>query len=143
MTNPPIDPLRETVVMSLETCLGAERNVFDETPEHANRVILSTPVLSPGKFQRLKELNRPGFETETLSLSFSPEMGLEAAVRSIADQAEAAVRAGKVWLILSDANLEQADFRSTPLWRLAQFIIVSYRRGCAVMQTLSLKRRGA
>src|SRR5690554_7864840 len=50
VTNPPIDPLREAVVMSLETCLGAERNVFEETPEHANRVILSTPVLSPAKF---------------------------------------------------------------------------------------------
>jgi glutamate synthase (NADPH/NADH) large chain len=105
VTNPPIDPLRETVVMSLETCLGAERNVFDETPEHANRVILSTPVLSPGKFQRLKQLNRPGFDAVTLSLSFSPEMGLEAAVRAVADQAEAAVRSGKVWLILSDAQL--------------------------------------
>jgi glutamate synthase (NADPH/NADH) large chain len=105
VTNPPIDPLRETVVMSLETCLGAERNVFEETSEHANRVILSTPVLSPGKFLRLMEMQRPGFEKIVIKLVFSPEMGLEAAVRSVADQAEAAVRSGKVWLILSDAEL--------------------------------------
>ena len=50
VTNPPIDPLRESIVMSLETCMGAERNVFEESPEHANRIILSTPVLSPAKF---------------------------------------------------------------------------------------------
>jgi len=41
VTNPPIDPLRESIVMSLETCIGAEKNVFDETPDHANRVILT------------------------------------------------------------------------------------------------------
>src|SRR5690606_14400337 len=40
-TNPPIDPLRETIVMSLETCLGAERNVFEETADHARRIILN------------------------------------------------------------------------------------------------------
>ncbi len=105
VTNPPIDPLRETVVMSLETCLGAERNVFEETAEHANRVILSTPVLSPGMFLRLKELQRPGFEKAVITLAFRPELGLEAAVRAVADQAEMAVRAGKVCLILTDANL--------------------------------------
>src|SRR5690606_30011459 len=42
VTNPPIDPLRETIVMSLETCLGAEKNVFEEDPDHADRVILTT-----------------------------------------------------------------------------------------------------
>jgi len=46
VTNPPIDPLREAVVMSLETCLGAEQNVFEETELHALRAILSSPVLS-------------------------------------------------------------------------------------------------
>ena len=48
VANPPIDPLRESIAMSLETCLGAGRNVFEETADHADRLILSTPVLSPG-----------------------------------------------------------------------------------------------
>src|SRR6185295_100109 len=43
VTTPPIDPLREAIVMSLETCLGRELPVYDETPEHADRVILSSP----------------------------------------------------------------------------------------------------
>ena len=53
VTNPPIDPLREAVVMSLETCIGRERNLFQETPEHAKRVILKSPVLSTTKFLNL------------------------------------------------------------------------------------------
>ena len=47
--------LREAIVMSLETCIGAERNVFEETPDHAHRVILTTPVLSASKFTRLRD----------------------------------------------------------------------------------------
>ena len=61
VTNPPIDPLRETIVMSLETDLGGEKNVFLEGPEHADRVTLSSPVLSQGKFTTLLQLDRPGF----------------------------------------------------------------------------------
>ena len=59
VTNPPIDPLRETIVMSLETDLGGEKNVFSEDPEHAERVILASPVLSPGKFTTLLQLDLP------------------------------------------------------------------------------------
>jgi hypothetical protein len=58
VTNPPIDPLREAIVMSLEICLGAERNIFQESPEHASRVILSSPVISPAKWRSLMNLER-------------------------------------------------------------------------------------
>ncbi|MCP5162785.1 MAG: glutamate synthase large subunit [Hahellaceae bacterium] len=105
VTNPPIDPLREAIVMSLETCLGAEKNVFEETAEHAQRVILATPVLSPAKFLRISSLSRPGFSAQTVSLQFQPEMGLENAIENICDQAEQAVRDGKVLIILSDKNI--------------------------------------
>src|SRR5690625_7011953 len=44
ITNPAIDPLREAIVMSLETCLGRELSVYEETEEHANRLILNSPV---------------------------------------------------------------------------------------------------
>ncbi|MEM8563060.1 MAG: glutamate synthase central domain-containing protein, partial [Pseudomonadota bacterium] len=61
VTNPPIDPLRETIVMSLVTDLGGEKNIFHVGPEHADRVVLTSPVLSQGKFNTLLELDRPGF----------------------------------------------------------------------------------
>lgn len=108
VTNPPIDPLREAIVMSLETCIGREMNVFEEGPEHANRIILTTPVLSPRKFKSLVEDDRPGFAEHFIHLQFNPsEMGLKQALESICQQAEDAVRAGKVLLVLSDRTLEK------------------------------------
>ncbi|MFK3941251.1 glutamate synthase large subunit [Pseudomonas monteilii] len=102
VTNPPIDPLREAIVMSLEICLGAERNIFQESPEHASRVILSSPVVSPAKWRSLMALERDGFERELIDLNYEEHIGLEAAIRNIADQAEEAVRGGKTQLVLSD-----------------------------------------
>ncbi|MEX5589504.1 MULTISPECIES: glutamate synthase large subunit [Pseudomonas] len=102
VTNPPIDPLREAIVMSLEICLGAERNIFQESPEHASRVILSSPVISPAKWRSLMNLEREGFERQLIDLNYEQSIGLEAAIRNIADQAEEAVRAGKTQLVLSD-----------------------------------------
>lgn len=105
VTNPPIDPLREAIVMSLETCLGAERNVFEEDAEHAQRAILSTPVISPAKWQTILNLPTPAFAHTVIDLNYDQALGLEQAVRNIADQAEAAVREGTVLLILSDRNI--------------------------------------
>ncbi|MCA1769493.1 MAG: glutamate synthase large subunit, partial [Halomonas sp.] len=77
VTNPAIDSLREAIVMSLETCIGTERNVFKATPEHAHRIILTTPVLSPRKFTALVEQQDPAFASQVLSLGYDPEqMGL-------------------------------------------------------------------
>ena len=105
VTNPPIDPLREAIVMSLEICLGAERNIFQESPEHASRVILSSPVISPAKWRSLMNLERPGFDRHVIDLNYVESVGLEAAVRNIADQAEEAVRAGKTQLVLTDRHI--------------------------------------
>src|SRR5690606_31453987 len=106
VTNPPIDPLRETIVMSLETCLGSEKNIFEETPEHADRVILTTPMLSPDKFTRLINLDKPGFDRQFIALNYDPKAeNLHEAVRRVADEAVAAVRAGKVILVLTDRQI--------------------------------------
>lgn len=109
VTNPPIDPLRESIVMSLETCIGAERNVFEETAEHADRIILTTPVLSPAKFLKISNNTRPGFEVARISMSYRPEQGLEQAIRNVCDRAEQAVRDGKVILILTDKDLSEGE----------------------------------
>ncbi len=109
VTNPPIDPLREAIVMSLETCLGREKNVFEETAEHAIRVVLKSPVLSTTKFLNLIGASHPHKELEvaTIQLNYKPETGLKAAIESICSQAEEAVRAGKVILHLTDRNIAQ------------------------------------
>ncbi|MBY6073308.1 glutamate synthase large subunit [Marinobacter salsuginis] len=109
VTNPAIDPLREAIVMSLETCLGAERNVFEETADHADRIILTTPVLSPAKFLKIANNERPGFEVARISMSYRPEQGLEQAIRQVCEEAEQAVRNGKVLLILTDKDLKEGE----------------------------------
>lgn len=106
VTNPPIDPLRESIVMSLETCLGAERNLFTATPDHAHRLILTTPILSPRKFTALTTLEDPAFASETLRMSYNPaEKGLRQALEDLRQAAVEAAQRGKVILVLSDAHL--------------------------------------
>ena len=107
VTNPAIDPLREAIVMSLETCIGAERNVFEETADHANRAILSSPVISPAKWRTLMNLERPGFAHQRIELNAPADMPLSEAVKAIAEQAEAAVREGKTLLVLSDRSIAE------------------------------------
>ncbi|AKH70497.1 glutamate synthase family protein [Spongiibacter sp. IMCC21906] len=107
VTNPPIDPLREAIVMSLETLLGAEQNVFEQTADHADRLILTSPVFSPEKFGRLLQLNSERFPQTVIDLSYDPALtSLKDAVARVANAAEQAVRDGKVILILSDRAVE-------------------------------------
>ena len=105
VTNPPIDPLREEVVMSLETCLGPEYNIYEEAPEHANRAILTSPIVSPAKWQAIVNLQREGFAKEIIDLNYYPAEGLEKAIRRIVKQAEEAVSSGKSQLILTDKHI--------------------------------------
>ena len=116
VTNPPIDPLRESIVMSLETCIGSERSVFEETPDHARRMIFASPVLSPGKFRAVCDPEGRGkaleqgvaeyFPVHYIDLNFDTSvMNVEEAVRAICDNAEAAVIEGKVILVLDDSKL--------------------------------------
>ena len=107
VTNPPIDPLREAIVMSLETCLGSEKNIFEPTPDHANRIVLSSPVLSSSKMMQLRSVTKPGFEIETIDLNYDESMALDDAIKNICEQAAQAVRAGKVLIVLSDRNIEK------------------------------------
>ncbi|MEE4278663.1 MAG: glutamate synthase large subunit [Halieaceae bacterium] len=107
VTNPPIDPLREAIVMSLETDLGVERNLFYLGPEHADRVILSSPVLSQGKFNSLLNLDRPGFSISELDGSFDPaETDLRSALEALTVEAERRVRGGTTILVISDRNID-------------------------------------
>ncbi len=106
VTNPPIDPLREQIVMSLETCFGRERNLFEQTPLHGARLIVDSPVISQGKFDQLLALDDPDYAHAFIDLNYDPASSdLESAIRQVCEQAVRAVREGKVILILSDRNI--------------------------------------
>ena len=107
VTNPPIDPLRETVVMSLETCMGRELSVYSETPEHANRLILKTPVLSPAVFTALTG-ESARYPVRELNLVYNPEQeSLASALARLVDASIAAVRSGTVLLVLTDKAIAE------------------------------------
>lgn len=105
VTNPPIDPIREQIVMSLETCFGQERNMFQETPEHARRLVIDSPVLSINKFQRLLALEDPGYKNAVIDLSYDSGLDLKSAIIGVCDQAVNAINAGAVILVLSDKKI--------------------------------------
>ena len=106
VTNPPIDPLRESIVMSLETCIGAELNVFEETEAHAHRAILSSPVLSKVKFEQLLAMDDPAFKHAVINLNYNPaEKGQEQAIRDILAEADRLVAEGVVQIVLSDRGI--------------------------------------
>jgi len=109
VTNPPIDPLREAIVMSLETCIGKEKNVFVEDASHANRIILTSPVLSPMKFSGLKNTGKDEFGYTTISLAFNSGASLKAAIENVVAQAKAAAQEGTTILILSDRDVTEGQ----------------------------------
>ena len=107
VTNPPIDSLRESIVMSLETCFGKEHNLFEEGADHAKRVVVDSPVLSTSRFNQLLALveDNQDYKTTTLSLNYDANTGLEAAIDAITEQAEQAVRDGSVIIMLTDRHV--------------------------------------
>src|SRR5208282_1974350 len=105
VTNPPIDSLRESIVMSLQTQIGPECNIFVPAPQHAEQIVLSSPVLSQRKLRQIMGLADDGVPHEFIDLQYPAELDLDAAIRKVCDQAEAAVRAGKLVLLLSDRYL--------------------------------------
>jgi glutamate synthase (NADPH/NADH) large chain len=105
VTNPPIDPIREAIVMSLQTYIAPEINVFTPTPEHARHIVLNSPVLSQRKLRQILAMQDFGVTHEFVDLQFDPAEGLGNAIRRICDQAEQAVRSGKLVVLLSDRYL--------------------------------------
>ena len=106
VTNPPIDPLRESIVMSLEVDLGPERNLFTESEEHARRISLTSPVLSQSKFQSILSLAEDSFRSVVIDVTYDPaECNLRQALEAVCSSAEAAVRERGTIIILSDRGI--------------------------------------
>ncbi len=105
VTNPAIDPIRESIVMSLQAAVGPELNLLEESPNHAHQLVMPQPVLRNDELHKLRHVDHYVFETETLDctwpLAEGPE-GLERAVDRLCAEAAAAVGLGVTVIILSD-----------------------------------------
>ena len=109
VTNPAIDSIRESLVMSLRTKLGPAGNPFEETPEQCHRLILDSPILTNQQLASIIAIHEGVFETKKLSLCFAIESGprgLEKAVQSLAKQAAEAIDEGYNILVLSDRGVD-------------------------------------
>ncbi len=108
VTNPPIDSIREEIITSAETTIGAERNLLKPEPESCHLIELKTPILSDAEFAKLKHINEGGFKSVTLSTLFDPKSGvsgLESAIAEICAKADQAIADGVNILILSDRGV--------------------------------------
>ena len=108
VTNPPIDPIREEIVMSLATSLGNERNLFDETPEHAHKLLLDQPILLNRELETLRHVDHDVFAARTIDITWpvaEGPAGMDAALERICAQAHEAIAEGVNIIILSDRQL--------------------------------------
>ncbi|MCS6777704.1 MAG: glutamate synthase large subunit [Chloroherpetonaceae bacterium] len=110
VTNPPIDPIREELVMSLDDYIGRDGNLFDETPEHCRQLRLDSPILTNADLEKLRHIRTRNFRTQTLPIWFFADGGeraLEDAVEKLRQAASKAVRDGYSFLILSDRGVNE------------------------------------
>ena len=117
VTNPPIDSLRERMVMSLTTYLGRRHSLLTETEKHAHLIRLKTPILTNEELEALRTQNLSAFKLKTIPVCFpvaSGKQGLENALESLCEKALEAVYAGNTLLVLSDIGVN-ADSAPIPM----------------------------
>ena len=83
VTNPPIDPIREAIVMSHGTGVGSERNLLDETPEHAHQLAMQTPILFDRELQQLRHVDSSIFKAHTVDITWPVAEGPDGMVTAL------------------------------------------------------------
>jgi len=107
VTNPPLDAIREELVTSMGTSIGATRNLLDETPEHCHQLKLPSPIMTNEDLERVREIEDVGISSITLPAVFDSAGGgkaLEEAMDALCHSAEATILGGHEIIILSDRS---------------------------------------
>ena len=110
VTNPPIDPIREEIITSTTVRIGSEANLLKPSAASARVIRLEHPILTNEEFEKLRNLNQPGFKSTTLSLLFKAEdgaEGMEKALESLFSAAIRVIETGTTVLILSDRGVNE------------------------------------
>ncbi|PYP78590.1 MAG: glutamate synthase large subunit [Gemmatimonadetes bacterium] len=120
VTNPPIDPIREQLVMSLSVNIGPRTNVLGERPEHARRIRVRGPILTSAQLEKIRSVGEregdPHFRCTTLRALFPAAggaRGLHLALESLCRRASQAVHEGNTMLVISDRGVD-ADWAPIP-----------------------------
>ncbi|KAJ4825686.1 glutamate synthase [NADH] [Turnera subulata] len=105
VTNPPIDPIREKIVTSMECMIGPEGDLTETTEEQCHRLSLKGPLLSIEEMEAIKKMNYRGWRSKVLDITYSKNRGrkgLEETLDRICDEAHNAIKEGYTLLVLSD-----------------------------------------
>src|SRR5450631_2034169 len=108
VTNPPIDPIRESVVMSLQAGVGAEVNLLTESPDQAHQLVMDQPILRNHELEKLRQVSHRVFDAATIDITWPIEQGpdgMAERLQAVCDEAANHVEHGANILILSDRNL--------------------------------------
>jgi glutamate synthase (NADPH/NADH) large chain len=111
VTNPPIDPYRENLVMSLMSFLGREHNLMEETPLHCRQLKLPHPILTNDDMKKLHACDLEGLKASALPIFFSPsagKTGLQKSLAELCSLAEEKVDQGYSLLILTDRGVSES-----------------------------------
>ncbi|CAN1264108.1 Glutamate synthase 1 [NADH], chloroplastic [Linum perenne] len=107
VTNPPIDPIREKIVTSMECMIGPEGDLTETTEEQCHRLSLKGPLLTIDEMQALKKMNYRGWRSKVLDITYSRDRGrkgLEETLDRICAEAHSAIKEGYTLLVLSDRD---------------------------------------
>jgi glutamate synthase (NADPH/NADH) large chain len=114
VTNPPVDAIREEIIMAVDTAIGPEGNLLEPLPEAARQIELPTPVLRNEELEKLRNLNGKdeshGFKSTTLPMLFDVKAGgrgLKAGIEELRRQASQAITDGNNIIIISDRGHDQ------------------------------------
>jgi glutamate synthase domain-containing protein 2/glutamate synthase domain-containing protein 1/glutamate synthase domain-containing protein 3 len=105
VTNPPLDAIREELVTSMGTNIGAAKDLLEETPQHCHQLKLEQPILTNEDLERIRELDDVGITSFTLQAVFDPAGGgaaLDKAMDDLCAAVESAILGGHEIIILSD-----------------------------------------
>ena len=108
VTNPAIDPIRESVVMSLEACIGPEINLLGETPDHCHQLVMQQPILRNSQLEKLRQVDHNVFEARTIDMTWPAEegeAGMELRIEAMCREASELVARGVNIIVLSDRNI--------------------------------------
>ena len=110
VTNPAIDPIREELVMSLESYIGPEKNLLDETPGHCRKLRVKRPILGDKELGKIRDIKINGFKTKVISTLFkvSDNKDFTNALKRICDEAAKAIKDGYTFIILSDRGVDKS-----------------------------------
>ncbi|XP_024978754.1 glutamate synthase 1 [NADH], chloroplastic-like [Cynara cardunculus var. scolymus] len=105
VTNPPIDPIREKIVTSMECMIGPEGDLTETSEEQCHRLSLKGPLLSIEEMESIKRMNYRGWRSKVLDMTYGKErgkQGLEETLDRICSEAHDAIKEGYTTLVLSD-----------------------------------------